>query len=161
VRISILLLASALFFCSARNAEACDCISVPSSAPIKVNPAWKGMLGVGRIEAVRTFESNGIQTGVLAVDVIVSEAFQNATPGRVTIYTHPFGASCYGYDFRIGLEYLISAIPSESLDPDREVIPNVLPAGSQIVSLCGGTAELRTPAAQQTLDRLRAAFGKK
>jgi hypothetical protein len=161
VRISILLLTAALVFCCGRNAEACDCVSVPSRAPIKVDPAWKGMLGVGQVVALRLVEIDGRPTSVLAVDVIVSEAFQNATPGRVTIYSHVFGASCYGYDFRIGQEYLIATIPSESLDREREVLPNLLAAGSQVVPLCGGTAELRTRAAQQRLDRLRAAFGRK
>jgi hypothetical protein len=161
VRISILLLAAALVFCSGRNAEACDCVSVRSGAPIKVDPAWKGMLGVGQVVALRLLESDGRPTNVLAVDVIVSEAFQNTTPGRVTIYTHVFGASCYGYDFRIGQEYLIATIPSESLDREREVLPNLLAAGSQIVSLCGGTVELRNRDAQEALKRLRSAFGRK
>lgn len=161
VRISILLLASALVFCSGRNAEACDCVSVPSGAPVKVDPAWKGMLGVGRVVALRLVESDGRPTNVLAVDVIVSEAFQNATPGRVTIYTYVFGASCYGYDFRIGQEYLITTIPIESLDREREALPHFVPAGSQVVSLCSGTAETGRRNAQEALNRLRAVFGQK
>ena len=160
VRISTLLLASALFVGSARTADACECIST-SVGTVKVDPEWKGMLAVGRVTALRLVEKDGAPTNIVAVDVIVSEALRNATPGRLTIYTHVFGASCYGYDFRIGQEYLIGTIPSELLDRDREVLPHLLPVGSHVVSLCGGAAELHRRDTQEALKRLRAAFGPK
>ena len=53
---------------------------------------------------------------------------------------HVFGASCYGYDFRIGQEYLITTIPSKSLDRDREVLPLLLPGEAK--SLRRGVARL-------------------
>ena len=119
------------------------------------------MIAVARVASLRLVETDGVPTNVVAVELVVGEGLHNATPGRVTVYTYVFGASCYGYDFRIGQEYLIATTPSESLDREREVMPNIAPAGSQVVSLCGGTFELRSRNAQEALKHLRAALGRK
>jgi hypothetical protein len=93
------------------------------------------------------------QTGLLRVEVDIRESFKReaANPPRA-IYTALFGNSCYGFDFRVGREYVIFALapPTARWGPS----PRVRTTGL-VVALCGGTAEIGNLHGNRALQELR------
>ena len=138
-----------------RPALACDIVSVPLAKPLTLDRNSKTLLVVGRVIGQRLIDGSG---GVVEIQLQISETFLNPSPSdRVTVYTMVFGVSCYGYDFKIGREYLVSTILSDSLDRRVEPLVYAVPAGSQVVGL-GGAFDLRTPEAEERLRLIREAL---
>jgi len=126
-------------------------LALPTS--VTLDRGSKTLLVVGKVIEQRLIDPSGI----VEVQLQISETFLNPSPSdRVTVYTMLFGVSCYGYDFKIGHEYLVSTILSDSLDRRVEPLVYAVPGGSQVVGL-GGAFDLRTPEAQQRLRLIRAA----
>ena len=91
-----------------------------------------------------------LDTGRIRTHVQVREGFKNAaTLGRITFYGPKFGASCFAFDFKVGREYLIFTARADSAQ-----ITGV-PAGADVVALCGGTAERGSPLFNRTMPALR------
>ena len=91
-----------------------------------------------------------LDTGRIRTDVHVREGFKNApTIGRITFYGPKYGVSCFAFDFKVGREYLIFTTRVDSAQ-----ITGV-PAGADVVALCGGTAERGSPRFNRTMPALR------
>jgi hypothetical protein len=149
------ILCCTLFAVLPRPAIACDCFPLPLKTPVELDRSSKTLLAVGKVVGLRPVDEQ-----VIAVEIEITEVFLNATPKtRMTVYTQVFGASCYGYDFRLGREYLISTIPSDSIDPTFEILPHVLPKGSYVVGMCMAF-DLSFPFGQDRLKTLRTAIYK-
>jgi hypothetical protein len=76
----------------------------------------------------------------------------------VTIYTHPFGGSGLGYDFRVGREYVIFArINNGMLDGRNSEVFQMrdVPSTDYTVYLCGGTADVASADGKQPITALR------
>ena len=144
-----------LFAVLPRPAVACDCVALPLKTPVELDRSFKTLLPAGKVVGLRPVDKQ-----VIAVEIEITEGFLNATPKtRMTVYTQVFGSSCYGYDFRIGREYLISTVLSESIDPTSEILAHALPKGSHVVGLCMAF-DLSFPFGQDRLKTLRTAVYK-
>ena len=117
------------------SASACDC-SVP---PIDIAIRQADVVISGSVTRIEVTET----TGVLRVNVYVRETLKGQASGNFTIYSHPFGASCLGYNFQVGREYVVFAAAN---DPRRQPfhMPEA-PSTGHVVHLCGGTADLQNP----------------
>ena len=119
------------------TAYACDC----SALPLDTSIAQADMVVRATVTRMETTET----AAVLRLTASVSETFKGTTTTTVTIYTHPFGASCLEYDFRAGREYVVFARINNGMLNGRK--SNVLqmrdvPATAYVVYLCGGTADV-------------------
>src|SRR5215510_11100654 len=98
-RLAALPLVVACFVGQSPNAYACDCSTLPIDASI----AQADMIVRATVTRIETTET----AGVLRLIAFVGETFKGAATTTLTIYTHPFGVSCMGYDFRVGRDYVV------------------------------------------------------
>ena len=125
----VLLLA---LLCDPSSAFACSCDIPPTD--IAIRQADVIVSGpVTRIEVTQV-------PGVLRVTIYVRETLKGQADRNFTIYSHPYGGSCVGYDFRVGREYVVFAQANT-----RPFHIAGAPSDSHIVPLCGGTADLENP----------------
>ena len=131
------------------NAQACDC-DVP---PIPIATASADVIVTGRITKLEWVEASAI----VEVEILVSESLKGPAPkGRFVAYSRPFGTSCYGYDLRVGREYIVFASLLQ-----RAMEPISLPASSYLVGMCGGTSELRQRLGAERLIATKAVLRKR
>jgi hypothetical protein len=96
--------------------------------------------------------------GILRVNASVHESFKGGATTTLTIYSHPFGASCLGYDFRVGREYVIFATLNNGMINGRKSDVFQMrdaPPTAYIVYLCSGTADLGRADGHERLAALR------
>jgi hypothetical protein len=149
-RLAAFALVLAFFVVQPPSLYACDC----ATRPIEESIARADMIvraTVMRMEATET-------AGVLRLIGSVRETFRGAPSTTLTIYTHPFGASCLGYDFKVGREYVIFAILNNGIINGMK--SDVLhmrdaPSTAYIVYLCSGTADTSRPDGHERLAALR------
>jgi hypothetical protein len=128
----VLLLA---LWCDPSTAYACTC-AVP---PIDIAIRQADVIVSGpatRIEVTQV-------PGVLRATIYVRETLKGQADRNFTIYTHPPGGSCVGYDFRVGREYVVFAQANGPTVGPLHIAE--APPNSYIVPLCGGTADLQNP----------------
>jgi hypothetical protein len=112
------------------EAQACDC----DAPPIPLAIAGADVIVTGRITKLEWVEASAI----VQVEILVTESLKGPAPkGRFVAYSRPYGVSCYGYDLRIGREYVVFASLLQ-----RATEPISIPASSYLIGLCGGTSEL-------------------
>ena len=121
------------------DAQACDCDVLP--VPLAV--AGADVIVTGRIVKLEWVEASAI----VQVEILVSESLKGPAPkGRFVAYSRLYGVSCYGYELRIGREYVVFASLLQ-----RATEPMSLPASSYLIGLCGGTSELSQRTGTQRL----------
>jgi hypothetical protein len=132
-RLPLALLVLAALMGDPSSASACSC-DVPAIDKLiaQADVIFSGP--VTRMEVTET-------TGVLRVTVYVRETLKGQANSNFTIYNLADTASCRGYDFRVGREYVVFAMVN---DKKSFQIP-AAPRTGHLVSLCGGTAELNDP----------------
>jgi hypothetical protein len=132
MRLVALLVVLLAWLCVPSSASACSCVVPPTD--IAIRQAEIILSGpVTRIEVTQV-------PGVLRVTIHVRETLKGRADRTFTIYSHPYGGSCVGYDFRVGREYVVFA--RANTGPFRI---DGAPQDSHIVPLCGGTADLQNP----------------
>jgi hypothetical protein len=125
---------------------ACDC-DVP---PIAMAIERANVVATGRITRLEWIEASG----VIQVEIAVAESLKGTgVKGQFVAYTRPYGVSCFGYDFRVGRDYLVFASrPQPALEPIN------LPTSGYLVGLCGGTTELGQRQGNQRLTATKEAL---
>ena len=158
----VVLIAVLLFAALPRAASACTCVVDPDR-PFTVQPESKSVFAIGTVKQIRTLESN---PRFYAVVVEITEPILNAKAGDViTFFTRVQGGTCGYPRFVSGASYVVESyyyIPGPpSLDPiERTVLDEMwgeVPAGSQIVSMCGKTQPMDTPEGDKALGEIREA----
>jgi hypothetical protein len=139
----------ALLVVSPTRATACDCVTLPSSSP-----SYSGLIVRGRVIKLEHDQ----RTNTLAVELLVDEVLSGDHRSKtLTVYGHVFGESCFGYDFRIGREYIVFPRPNDTDQTDGNGV--IAPPGALLFGmLCGPTTDLRTVHGQQKLKEIRAYF---
>ena len=133
-----------------RTAYACDC----STLPVDMSIAQADVIVRATVTRMETTET----AGVLRLIASVRESFKGASTTTLTIYTHPFGFSCLGYDFRVGREYVVFArINNGMINGNRSDLLQMrdVPSTVYVVYLCGGTADVGRADGYQRLAALR------
>ena len=140
---------AALLVVSPTRASACDCVSLPSP-----NSTYSGLIVRARVIKLDHDQT----TNTLAVELVVEEVLSGEHRTKtLTVYGHVFGVSCFGYDFRIGREYIVFPRPNDTDQArgDGVITP---PGGLLFGMLCGPTTDLHTVQGQQKLKEIRAYF---
>ena len=128
-------------------ASACSCI--PREVPASFSNAQ--LVVLARVTAIRVVDGH---RGLLRVQAEVLESFKGGDPSIPSvIYTQMSGASCYGYDFHVGRQYVIFA--SSRLNLPGAASAPVVPPNGLLAWLCGGTAEIGHLHGTQALAELR------
>jgi hypothetical protein len=141
--LALLVLASPLWVPA--KAVACDC-GVP---PIGIAIAQADVILTGSVTRIEVTEVTGVHR--IAVDV--RERFKGQPGHNFTIYSHPFGVSCLGYDFRVGREYVVFAMVNNNKS-ELFQIPGA-PRTGHLVYLCSGTADLANAVGNRRLLEVR------
>ena len=125
---------------------ACDCDVPPIATAIR----RADIIVTGRITKLEWVESSG----VIRVEIAIAESLKGpAAKGTVVAYTRPYGVSCFGYDLRIGRDYIVFAS-----HPQPAIEPVTLPPSSYLIGLCGGTSELGQRQGNQRLTATKEAL---
>jgi hypothetical protein len=149
VGVFVCVIAAALLVVSPTRATACDCVSLTSP-----NPTYSGLIVRGRVIKLDHDQS----TNTLAVELLIEEVLNGDHRGKtLTVYGHVSGVSCFGYDFRIGREYIV--FPQLNDTDQAGGYGVITPPGALLFGrLCGPTTALDTVQGQQKLMEIRAYF---
>lgn len=132
---------------SADPAFACSCASGPVQRSFKA----ADLVVLGRVMAIQVVDE---YPGLLRVETEVIESFKSGVRSiPKVVYTQMSGASCYGYHFDVGRQYVIFASNPQNL-PAAASAP-LVPPNELLVSLCGGTEETGNLYGNQALNALR------
>ena len=139
VLISARLCIGLLSFCVVET-DACSC-DKPRSATTAMDQAAAVFSGVvTEIKYVDDPKKTNREWRIV-VTFTVKQAWKNVTTKGFTLHTVYNRASCDGYAFEHGKEYLVFARKNEDADR-RHFAPTVLPQESFGVRFCGGTSLL-------------------
>jgi hypothetical protein len=133
----------------ASDARACDCVSAPVPFAVKNSQ----LIVVGLVQSI-SFEAPGVRR----VDLQVRDVFRRQTnEDVVSVYTAPYGVSCWGYDFKVGYTYVIFARAAKAGD-QQDAWVRTAPATALLVALCSGTVDLESRLGTDTLTELKSTF---
>jgi hypothetical protein len=135
IRLMVGLVANLCFLLTARSASACSC-DVP---PVDVAIGQADVIFSGPLTRMEVTDV----VGVLRAIFQVREPLKGQAGRNFIAYTHRFGGSCLGYDFRVGHEYIVFAIANDAKGGPLHM-PRVL-SSAYVVYLCSGTADLQNP----------------
>ena len=124
-------------------AAACSCVMMPVEQSIAEHP----VILSGRLTKMDLLDRGDM----IRLEIAVEQGFKG-TSSQTTgvVYSRPFAISCYGYNFRLGFQYLVFAKAPESPLEIRDV-----PVGGRLVGTCGGTVEADSMQGRQRLKTVR------
>ena len=136
VAVAVAIVLSAFVVCQ-RRASACECVGVPTSTYLR----GADIVYTGKVVSIR---ADGQRVAWPEIEFGLDRTIKGHTDGkRFVLVTPPAkGVNCRGFDFVVGMEYLVFATGRDS---DTGLL------GTYGVNWCGGTTSLDADDGKQRL----------